>query len=186
MAVLNASRIAAVTLLAVARLAPAGAASADGSTLEYAVKASYLVKFAPFVEWPPSAFAGPASPFNLCVVGEGPLSAVIDAAAGGQHVGAHPIVVRHYAAGRPGRGCHLLFVGQANRQSARDTLQALVGQPVLTVTDASRGVPGGIIEFLLVDGRVRFDIDPAAAKANGIAISSKLLGLAVSLRKEAP
>ena len=35
---------------------PAAAAPAQGIALEYAVKANFLYKFGPFVDWPPHAF----------------------------------------------------------------------------------------------------------------------------------
>jgi len=62
-------------------------------------------------------------------------------------------------------------------------LKAVDGRPVLTVSELGHGDPGGVIQFVLRDGRVRFDIDPAAATANGVTISSKLLDLAISQRK---
>jgi len=54
---------------------------------------------------------------------------------------------------------------------------------VLTVTDGGRGGDVGIIQFVMEDGHVRFDIDEAAARASGLSISSKLLSLAVSHRR---
>jgi hypothetical protein len=53
----------------------------------------------------------------------------------------------------------------------------------LTVTDQASGSSGGIIQFILQDGRVRFAIDAAAAQASGVPISSKLLALALSVRR---
>lgn len=64
-----------------------------------------------------------------------------------------------------------------------EVVAALQGAPVLTVTDAPQGdATGGVINFVLIDGRVRFDIDQRAAQDNHLVISSKLLGLAVRVR----
>src|SRR3546814_17794068 len=54
-------------------------------------------------------------------------------------------------------------------------------RPILTVTDRSKGVAGGMIEFVMQGGRVRFQIDERAARASGLRISSKLLGLAIAV-----
>ncbi len=56
--------------------------------------------------------------------------------------------------------------------------------PVLTVTDQERGsgVPGDI-HLVLMDGRVRFMIDNGQAQQQGLAISSKLLALALKVRR---
>ncbi|MBV9509392.1 MAG: YfiR family protein [Caulobacteraceae bacterium] len=55
----------------------------------------------------------------------------------------------------------------------------LKGAPVLTVTDEDEGIHGGIVHFLIKDGRVRFSIDNAAAQPSGLELSSKLRLLAV-------
>ena len=44
-----------------------GAANAGEASLEYAVKANFLYKFGPFVDWPATAFATPSSPFTICL-----------------------------------------------------------------------------------------------------------------------
>ena len=164
-------------------LSPLTAARAEGTALELAVKANYLSKFAPFVEWPPRAFAAAGSPFNICVLGEDPFGALLDEAVRGQLMDAHPVVIRRAAVAAPGMGCHLVFAGRSPIQSTAEMLRAVSDQPVLTVTDRSRGVTGGMIEFVLNAGRVRFEIDAAAAQAGGVMISSKLQSLALSARR---
>jgi hypothetical protein len=72
----------------------------------------------------------------------------------------------------------VLYLGRQPPQAADQTLKALRGTPVLTVTDAGQGVQGGIVHFVLVEGRVRFSLDPTQAQANGIVLSSKLRALA--------
>src|SRR5581483_8974891 len=75
-------------------------------------------------------------------------------------------------------GCTVAFAAGSAAQVAAD-LAALHGSPVLTVTDgATDPAATGIINFVVVDGRVRFEIDARAAAANRLTISSKLLSLA--------
>lgn len=160
-------------------LAAPGAAGAQ--SLEYAVKANYLYKFAPFVEWPPRAFVSETSAFNVCVLGEAPFGDALDEATRGQRVGDRPVSVHRLTTVSPETGCHVVYVGRST--TAKEALRALRGHPVLTVTDSSQGVTGGVVHFVLQRGRVRFSIDPAAARAQGLVISSKLLGLAVNIRQ---
>lgn len=152
------------------------------ATLEYAVKASYLSKFVSFIDWPPAAFASPASTFNLCVVGDDPFGAALDQAVAGRRVDGHLATVRRLKRIDPGSGCHVVFLGASKAQSIPEALKSIQGEPVLTVADRAPGAAGVIIQFVVTDNRVRFDIDPAAANANRIAISSKLLSLAVSTK----
>jgi len=157
-----------------------GTARAGDLPLEYAVKASYLYKFAPFVQWPPAAFDSASAPLTICIAGPDPFGPALGEAVKGQRVNGHPIMVRHVDAVRPGMPCQILFV--AGDETEED-LHAIAHEPILTVTDRVRGSTGGMIQFVTVGGRVRFAIDQAAAQYSGIAISSKLLGLAVSVNR---
>jgi len=150
------------------------------SPLETAVKATDLYKFAAFVEWPPSAFAGPAEPAVLCVAGDDPFGPLLDQAVRGQRIGDRPIVVMRLDRVERGAACTILFAAPSRRQPPAEALDRVRGQPVLTVTDEA-GDPAarGMIDFVLRDGRVRFRIDPRAAERSGLVISSKLLSLAV-------
>src|SRR6185312_11244834 len=66
--------------------------------LEYAVKATYLYKLAPFINWPPSAFTSPDAPFPICVVGDDPFDDFLVRAVSGRSFGTHPFVVRRLEA----------------------------------------------------------------------------------------
>lgn len=154
---------------------------ATAQTLEYAVKANYLYKFAPFVEWPPRTFPSATSPFNVCVLGEAPFGDALEEATQGQRIGEHPIAVHRLTAATSATGCHVAYIGRSN--TTKETLDALRGHPVLTVTDSDHGVKGGVVHFVLQRGRVRFAIDTRAARAQGLTISSKLLGLAINARQ---
>lgn len=174
---------AAALALAVAT-ATGGIAAAPEGSLEFAVKASYLTKFGAFVRWPPDAIAAGA-PARLCLVGADPFGAMMDEAARGQQLDGHPLVVVRMDAVDPraAASCQIMFIGKPAGQSTAASLQAVAGRPVLTVTDRSRGVDGGIIQFVMTDGRVRFDVDQAAAQADNLQISAKLLALAVEVRR---
>jgi hypothetical protein len=150
-------------------------------SLEYAVKAAYLVKFAPFIDWPESAFPTPAAPLNICVMGADPFGAALDQAAQGQRDGDHPLTIRRMNASDSGISCQIVFAAGPTAAVAAD-MDKLKSQPVLTVTD-SGAVSQGIISFVVVGDHVRFDINEAQADAVGIRISSKLLGLAHALRR---
>lgn len=163
-------------------LAPAMAAQA---TPEYVVEAAYLYKFTPFVEWPASAFAAPDSPFYVCVLGADPFGASLDQALAGHRVGDHPVKVRRLQSADGAEGCHILY-GGSSRSQAEAAFNRVRGAPVLTVSDQSLGVSGGVVQFLVKDGHVRFTIDAGAAAANKVVISAKLLSLAANTAQAGP
>lgn len=176
-------RAAALALVVIAS-AFAVPAAASGQSLEYAVKATYLYKLAPFVEWPAHAHDPQTDTISLCVVGEDPFGDTLDRAVAGQQLGGRPFAVRRMRVLDPSARCHVMFLGGSAAQPVADALRMARGMPVLTVTDAvADPAARGIVNFVVVDGRVRFEIDAAAAAENGIAISSKLLDLAVAVRR---
>jgi len=155
---------------AVLTFSAALSASASAASLELEIKATYLVKFGGFVVWPDSVFASPTSPLVICTAGPDPFDGALDRAASGQTVAGHPIEVRRIGAASSDAGCEMLFAGDP----------AGVHGPVLTVTDLPAGAAHkGIINFVIADNHVRFEIDDRAAKEHGLRISSQLLALAV-------
>jgi hypothetical protein len=159
----------------------AGAWAAPPGSIEYEIKATYLYKFAPFVNWPPSIAASPA--FALCVVGDDPVSAAIDQAVRGQSVDGKPLIVKHLPVAAPDSGCQVMYIAGSDAQSVAQALAAMKAAPVLTVTDqATHPADRGIVSFVIDANHVRFDIDKAAAAQSGLVISSKLLGLAHNVK----
>jgi len=179
------TRVSAAAVVAVAfTLGASPAASAPEASLELAVKATYLYKLAPFVSWPPEAYAGPTAPLVICVQGADPFGQVLDRAVSGQAVGSHPVTVKRLARIDAESACHIAYLAGGPAQSQAQALQAVERLPVLTVTDEARGgAAKGVIHLLLAGGKVRFSIDAGLAEADGVAISSKLLALAVAVKR---
>lgn len=166
--------------------AHAQSGSPRNDSLEYAVKATYLYKFGPFVEWPAAAFGSPSGAVNLCVVGDDPFKEVLDQAVSGQRIGERPIVLRRLPAVDRHSGCHIMYVAGSDAQPVAEVLDTVHGTPVLTITDSARNARAkGIIHFVIHDDRVRFEIDDYTAAENGLIISSKVLSLALSVRPRA-
>jgi YfiR/HmsC-like len=167
-------------------LLPSLAAQGQSGSLEYAVKATYLYKFVPFVEWPPAAFDTPSSPVNLCIALYDPFGEILDRVVSGQRIGERPILVRRLQTVDRQSGCHIMYIGNAGAPAVAEVLETVRGTSVLTVTDSVGDARiKGVINFIIESHRVRFEIDNQAAAENGLVISSKLLSLAVSVKPRA-
>ncbi len=153
-------------------------ATAQPVPLEYPVKAAFLAKFGPFVDWPAGSFTGPESHLAICVAGEDPFGDALDEVAREHSVAGRPLAVRRLPPRDGAEGCHILYLGEG----ADGLLGSVAGRPVLTVTDAAMAPAArGILHFEVREDRVRFHVDDAAAARAGLGISSKLLGLALSV-----
>ncbi|WOB08236.1 YfiR family protein [Piscinibacter gummiphilus] len=146
---------------------------------EHQVKAAYLYKFLDFVEWPAAAFDGPKSPFVIGVAGSDVLAEELDVLISRRRAESRPVVSRRLGPGEAASGLHVLFVGRGAGARAANWLASTARQPVLTVTEADDAQPAGsTINFVMIDKRVRFDVDLRGAEARELKISSRLLGVA--------
>jgi hypothetical protein len=143
----------------------------------YEVKAAFLYNFAKFVTWPPAAPGD--DQLRVCVAGADPFGAAIDALAG-KRVGTRVIFVRRMSEPPAAGVCHLLFVSSITDDPDRWLEAAPPG--VLTVSEESTASRAGIIHLIVVDERIRFEIDRAASERAGIEVSSQLLRLAYRVK----
>lgn len=153
------------------------AAAAEPARLESQVKAAYLIKFAGFADWPPSAFARADSPLVIGVAGNDELASQLERMAAGRNIGGHALVIRRLRRGDSPLGLHMLYVGGAERALAGDLFAAVRGLPLLTVSDAV-DMPSGMIRFLVVDERLRFEVALREVASAGLKISARMLAAA--------
>jgi len=139
---------------------------------ELAIKTEFVLRFPEFVEWPTAATDG--RPLSLCLSPSHPFGKNLQASVSGQPR-ARRIAVRELRDGDPVRACDAVYVAPADL-SLLDTVANL---PILTVGDQPNFCQrGGIINLLLIDGRVRFEIDLSRARRSGLKMDSQLLRLA--------
>jgi hypothetical protein len=186
-------RLAGWTLLCAAALCgvaslvtPAWADNAATSpALERRVKAAFLYKLLGYAEFPPGAFADPASPVVIGVVGADELANELARIVSGRTVNNRTIVVRALRESELGTPVHLLFIGGFDTARVGRLVRA-AGNALLVVTECDGGLQqGSAINFRIVDERVRFDVALDAAERNGIKLSSRLLTVANRVQKGA-
>ncbi len=149
--------------------------------LEYDVKAAFLYKFGAYVEWPSAAFEPPSSPLTLCVLGSNDeFISILEKVAGTESINTRSVIVKPIKMVEPNLGCQIVYIDTTEKQRISQAIETLRGSNVLTV---SNGGSAGIINFVISDNRVRFNIDDDAAAQNGLIISSKLLSVALKVKK---
>lgn len=148
-----------------------------GATPEYRVKAAFVYKFGDYVQWPADAFARADSPVVFGVLGSDALADELARLSAGRTLGGRDVVVRKLVAGEAWAGLHVVFVGGEDATRVAAALAAGAGRPVLTVTEARSGA-AGMINFVVVADKVRFDVALPPAEAARLKISSRLLAVA--------
>lgn len=152
-----------------------------GRPTQYQVEAVYLYQFGNFVSWPSQA--NPPDSFSICILGRDPFGQILDSTITGETVGQTPLKAERLASAEEARHCRIVYISESESQQLTRILDALRDSHVLTVSEmpdfASRG---GMIQFILEDNKVRFEINLAAAQKAGLAMSSQLLKVAASIR----
>jgi hypothetical protein len=156
-------------------------AHAQSVSLTARLKAAVLSKFPQFVEWPAAVIEGRSS-VDLCVGEPDPFGTDLSELVMGESLNGRPIVPRHVVRDEDLATCHVLYLPP--RQGARNPLLTKAESlPILTVGEDRRFLDeGGIIQLHVIDGRVRFEINVAAAQRVGLRLSSQLLRLAMSVK----
>jgi len=174
--------LAAVGTRAAGRGAVPGAAP-DAPALERRVKAAFLYKFLGYAEFPATAFSEAGGALQIVVVGSDDMAVELARIAAGRAVAGRQIAVRQVRADEPLPPAHLLFVAGADVERAARVLRAAPGA-FLTVTECDGGLRlGSVINFRIIDERVRFDVSLDAADRKNVKLSSRLLTVANRVQK---
>jgi hypothetical protein len=168
--------LAAVLLL----LAPSGQKTkAQTSAEEYRVKAAFIFHFAQLVDWPPEAQTGADHSLVLCTLGEDPFQGTLELTVAGKVIGNRVMRIRHLGEPQDLQACQILFLGKAQSKRIPALVTNLHNAPVLTVGETAGFLDaGGMIDFLLEDNKLRFEVNLKAAESADLKIRSRLLVLA--------
>ena len=159
----------------------AAAGQADDSPpSEYQLKAAFIFNFAKFVDWPAKAFAEESSPIVIGVLGDDPFGEELKRTILNKAVAGRSVTNRSVSSIEEARSCHILFISTSEKQRLREIFDGLRGASVLTVGETDQFTEaGGMINFVIRDKRIRFEIRDDIARDAGLKISSKLLSLAL-------
>jgi YfiR/HmsC-like len=144
---------------------------------EDSVKAAYLYRFTQYIEWPDAAPSG--IPFTIAVLDAPNVAAELRRILPNHRIKNSAAQVREIARLQDLGSAQMLYIGSAQIDRVRSVVAALANRPVLVVTDAERGLAAGsILNFVMLEHRVRFEVSLAAADRSRLRISAELLGVA--------
>lgn len=147
-----------------------------GTELERKVKAAFVYNFAKFIEWPKDNVS-PDNRFVICVAGETLLGDALGTNLENKVIKDHIIHVRNIGwSVNKLNDCQMLYLNGTGSPRIGPLLKAASEKPILTIGESNDFIAnGGIIQFLLIEGKVRFSINQASAIRAGLNISAKLL-----------
>ena len=162
------------------------AVGGDVITMHAATKeetqAIFVANFVKFVTWP-DPLKGEAT-IIVGVIGEDPFGENLKKVFAGKDFGGKTVEVKSFQAVPTGDVCHILFISSSEEGNLSKILEALKNLSILTVGEMKQFVEsGGMINFTLVEDKVRFEINLGSDKKVNLKINPKLLKLAVSVKQ---
>ena len=147
---------------------------------QYQVEAAYLYNFAKFTEWPKQSLPeGPSSLVIGVVGGDDEFLDVLRRTVAGKTIGPHPVNVRRASSPDEVKSCHLVFFRSSERKRTQSAIAGLHQASVLLVGEEPTFLQqGGMINLVLENGRIRFEVDRASLDRANLRLGSNLLTLA--------
>src|SRR5829696_3597225 len=142
---------------AIAAIFSTGAVMAqEKASLEYKVKAAYLLNFAKFVEWPTNRFPTATSTMKVGVLGKDPFGADLDRIMADRVIEGRKFEIIRANEPEETVACQIVFVSSSERRRFPQIIETLHKANVLTVGEHEQFLEqGGIIRFFLHDDPVR-------------------------------
>jgi YfiR/HmsC-like len=159
--------------LAAALVALSATVRADVAA-ETDLKAAFIYNFIVLSTWP---LDSPAV-LRFCVTGTQSEAAAFRALSG-KYAGERTVSVQGVASPERASECQVLFISSSESARLDAWLSAVARQPTLTISNQPDAA-GAMVNLRSAGGRIVFDVNPRAAAAARIALSSQLIKLAAS------
>ncbi len=181
-----------IAALFAAGITPCALANDNEKSREYEIKAAFLYQFLRFIDWPAEKEkrAEEKEEYIIGIIGDDPFGEMIDLVVG-EKISGKTVVIKRLGKCAPMdsdeyeqqlkdiRSCHILFVSRSEKEHAKKINAYAAKHAVLTVADMDDFLKtGGMINFIIYEKRVKFEINETAANKAEITIRSKLLRLA--------
>jgi hypothetical protein len=118
------------------------------------------------------------------VLGQDPFGPVLDATLAGEALDGKPVVLKRIPRPQDATNCRILFISATEEKNLREIFTVLDESGVLTVSDMPGFTRrGGIIQFIFEGEKIRFEINLTSAENAKLVLSSELLKVAASVKK---
>jgi hypothetical protein len=151
---------------------------------EYDIKAVYLYNFLLFITWPPAE----AEKLVIGIVGDDPFGKafreVEDTAVKGTAKRLKTKRFGRYREGEALGGCNILFISGSEKENFEKITAAVKNRPVLTAADSPGFLArGGMINLVVINDKVRWEINRTRIEEAGLKLTSQLLQSAVRVER---
>ena len=148
------------------------------------IKAAYIYNFTKFIDFPEGRFEDDASDFNLCIKNAPEFVSLFESVEG------EKIKDRNFRVSVVNNssnldGCHFLYMKSSDTRSMNSIVKKSLKGRFVTISSKPEFVHnGGMIGFVLVDDRVKVEINLESTRQAGFTISARLLEVSRVINQE--
>ena len=143
------------------------------------IHAAMLFNFVKYIQWPNEAEGGE---FVLGVMGDEDVFNTLKTWYDGKPKGAKKYVVKKLATPEDAATCAVVYLGKSKNREFEGIKTATAGKPVLMITDsANLGQKGSHINFKVIDGKLKFELNQASVAGSNLKVSSQLASMAIAI-----
>lgn len=140
-------------------------------------KAVFVYYFIDYIHWPT---IDSNEPFKIVLFGNSPLEEPLKEIANKRRVGKRKIQIHTYNTLKDLKHCDLIFVTQSKKHLINELSKHVTNQNTLTISDTPGLAKQGVaINMVLVNGKLKFEINRQALQKTNLKASSQLLKLAI-------
>jgi hypothetical protein len=141
------------------------------------IHAAMLFNFIKYVQWPNE---GEAGEFVVGVIGDDNVFNTLNQWYNGKTKGSKKYVIKKLGSAAESSACQVVYVGKAKNKDFDDIRNSITGKSILTVTDGNGlGQKGSCINFKVIDGKLKFEMNQATLTSSNLKVSSQLSSMAI-------
>lgn len=151
---------------------------AQAQGVNYRVHGMFITNFAKYVDWP-----GSQSNINIAVLAPQDVVMLVASITKGRKVKDAQLNVRKInAVSQISDNVHIVFLPAVASGQFEAVKKAIGDRPILLVTEkAGLAKKGGMINFVQVGGKMRFELNQSVIEAHNMQVSSNLIALSIKV-----
>jgi hypothetical protein len=141
------------------------------------IHAAMLFNFIKYVQWPNE---GEAGEFVVGVIGDDNVFNTLNQWYNGKPKGSKKYVIKKLSSADESSNCQVVYVGKSKNKEFENIKNSITGKSVLTITDGNGlGQKGSCINFKVIDGKLKFELNQATVTSSNLKVSSQLSSMAI-------
>ncbi len=149
---------------------------------EYDIKATFIYHFTKYIKWIDS---DSTENFKIAILGDNDIITPLERISKMRTINNRKVSIKHLENIQDIEACHILFISASKKNELDAILKKIEHKNTLTISDGKGFAHKGVaINFVIIEGKIKFEINNRALERAGLQVSSQLQKLAILVEEE--